>query len=132
MKAVAGFLSLFCVSIFASAATPVSVQFTGVVQQDALPPVALDLQLPSRQAATVQLSSGFNLELTTPGNPASPDGARIRLLSSKGEVMHTARVPDAGLASVSFAYHVCAGSVTYMSPAPAVVPACRVSARLTR
>lgn len=132
MKAAAGFLSLFCVAISASAATPVSVQFTGVVQQDALPPVALDLQLPSQQAATVQLSSGFTLELATPGNSASPDGARIRLLSSKGEVMHTARVPDAGLASVSFAYHVCAGSVTYMSPAPAVVPACRVSARLTR
>ncbi len=131
MKAVAAVLSLCCASFSVSAATPASVQFTGVVQQDALPPVALDLQLPSQQAATVQLSSGFNLELTTPGNSASPDGARIRLLSSKGEVMHTARVPDAGLASVSFAYQVCAGNVTYMSPAPAVVPACRVSARLT-
>ncbi|WP_320458956.1 hypothetical protein [Stenotrophomonas sp. CFBP8994] len=54
------------------------------------------------------------------------------MLSSNGEVMHTARVPDAGLASVSFAYQVCAESVTYMSLAPAVVPACRVSARLTR
>jgi len=101
------------------------VQFTGTLQRDALPAVAVDLQLPSREAATVQLSDGFTLELTTPGNPSSPDGARIKLLSPDGKVMHTASVPDPGVASISFAYQVCAGQVTYMSPAPADVPACK-------
>lgn len=132
MKALASFLSICCVSFATSAATPETVQFTGVLLQDALVPVAIDLQLPSKDAATLQLSSGFNLELTTPGNPASKDGARIRLVSSNGEVVHTANVSDPGLASVSFAYQICAGSVTFMSPVPSPLPACKVSATTRR
>lgn len=129
MKGLASFLSLCCVSLAASAATPETVQFTGVLQQDALAPVAIDLQIPSKDAATLQLSSGFNLELATPGNPASKDGARIRLVTSSGEVVHTANVSDPGLASVSFAYQICAGSITFMSPAPSPLPACRATAQ---
>ena len=124
MKVAAALLSLCCVSFSSSAAAPQRVQFTGTLQRDALPAVAVDLQLPSSQAATLQLSSGYALELATPGNPASPDGARIKLLSPDGKVLHTASVPDAGIASISFAYRICAGQVTYMSPAPVVLPAC--------
>lgn len=124
MKLAAASLLLCCVAHPALAETPNRVQFQAALQQDSLPPVAVDLQLPARQAATLQLSTGFTLSFIAPGNPASPDGARIRLLSPSGEVMHTATVPDQGLASVSFAYRICAGQVTYLSPAPAVVPAC--------
>jgi hypothetical protein len=132
MKSLVSFFSLFCVSFAATAATPETVQFTGVLQQDNLTPVAIDLQLPSKDAAKLQLSSGFNLELTTPGNPASQNGARIRLVSSDGKVLHTANVSDPGLASVSFAYQICAGSVTFMSPAPSPLPACGVTAQTGR
>jgi hypothetical protein len=124
MKAVVAFFLLGSVSLAASAATPERVQFTGAVLQERGAPVALDLQLPSGQAASLRLPDGATLELATPGSPASPDGARIRLLSPAGAVLHTAVVPDTGLASTSFAYRVCAGEVTYMSPAPDVVPAC--------
>lgn len=124
MKVAAALLSLCCVSFSSSAVAPQRVQFTGTLQRDALPAVAVDLQLPSSQAATLQLSSGYTLELTTPGNPSSPDGPRIKLLSPDGKVMHTASVPDPGVASISFAYRVCAGQVTYMSPAPTQVTGC--------
>ena len=126
MKAFAVCLLTCSFSLAASASTPERVQFMGSVQQDGITPVTFDLQLPSKQAVTIQLSDGSTLELATPGNSASPDGARIRLLSPTGQVLHTATVPDPGMASTSFAYRVCKGQVTYMSPAPAAVPACGV------
>ena len=126
MKAIAVCLLMCGISAAALASEPDRVQFTGSVQHDDLTPVTFDLQLPSKQAATIQLSDGSTLELTTPGNSASPDGALIRLVSPSGEVLHTATVPDPGMASKSFAYRVCEGQVTYLSPAPAVVPACGV------
>ena len=124
MKAVAAFVFLTSVSLVASAGAPERVLFTGTLQLDESAPIALDLQLPSKQAAKLHLSDGSILELATPGNSASPDGALIRLISPSGKVMHTATIPDSGLTSTSFAYQICAGEVTYMSPAPAVVPAC--------
>ena len=124
MKVAIALTSLISVSFAASAAVPERVQFTGTVQTDESTPVALDLQLPSRQAATIRLSDGSSLELATPGSTASPDGALIRLVSPPGDVMHTATIPDSGVISASFAYLVCKGEVTYMSPAPVVVPAC--------
>lgn len=124
MKAVAAFVFLTSVSLTASGASPERVQFTGILQLDDSTPVALDLQLPSKQAAKLRLSDGSTLELATPGNSASPDGALIRLISPSGETMHTATIPDAGLTSTSFAYRVCGGEVTYISPAPTIVPAC--------
>ena len=126
MKAIAVCLLMCGISAAALASEPDRVQFTGSVQHDDLTPVTFDLQLPSKQAATLQLSDGSTLELTTPGNSASPDGALIRLVSPSGQVLHTATVPDPGMASKSFAYRVCEGQVTYLSPAPAVVPACGV------
>ena len=124
MKAVAIATLLCSVSLAASAATPERVQFVGSVQHDDTTPVTFDLHLPSKQAAVLQLADGSALELVTPGASASPDGARIRLLSPQGQVLHTATVSDPGMASKSFAYRVCEGQVTFMSPAPAVVPAC--------
>ena len=124
MKVVAAGFLLTGVSLAASAAAPERVQFTGTVQQDGAAPVSLDLQLPSRQVATLRLSDGSSLELATPGSAASPDTARVRLVSPSGEVMHTATIPDAGIISTSSAYLVCKGEVTYISPAPAVSPAC--------
>jgi len=124
MKAVAAFLLLGCMPPAVSAAAPDHVQFVGTVQQEGHTPVVLDLQLPSTQAATLRLSDGVKLELVAPGNAASPEGARIRLVSPDGTIMHTATVPDRSLASTSFIYLVCAGEVTYISPAPAVVPSC--------
>ena len=124
MKAIAVCLLMCGISAAALASEPDRVQFTGSVQHDDLTPVTFDLQLPSKQAATLQLSDGSKLELVAPGNSASPDGARIRLLSPTGQVLHTATVPDPGMASKSFAYRVCAGQVTYISPAPSLVPAC--------
>lgn len=126
MKAIAFCLLMCVVSAAALAAGPDRVQFTGSVQHDDLTPVTFDLQLPSKQAATLQLSDGSRLELAAPGNSASPDGALIRLVSPSGQVLHTAKVPDPNMASKSFAYRVCAGQVTYLSPAPTVVPACGV------
>ncbi|VXC05967.1 conserved exported hypothetical protein [Luteimonas sp. 9C] len=124
MKAVAAFVFLTSVSLVASAGAPERVQFTGTLQLDDSLPIALDVQLPSKQAAKLHLSDGSTLELATPGNSASPDGALIRLIAPSGKVMHTATIPDSGVTSTSFAYQICAGEVTYMSPAPAVVPAC--------
>jgi hypothetical protein len=124
MKTVAAFLFLTSVSLGASAGIPERVQFTGTLQFDDSAPVTLDLQLPSRQAARLRLSDGFTLELATPGNAVSVDNALIRLIAPSGEIMHTAAIPDSSLASTSFAYKVCAGEVTYLSPAPAGVPAC--------
>ena len=126
MKQVAVAVLLCSMSLAAAAATPEQVQFVGSVQHDDLTPVKFDLQLPSRQAAILQLADGSTLELATPGAPASPDGASIRLVSADGRVLHTATVPDSGMASKSFAYRVCQGQVTYLSPAPAIVPACGV------
>ena len=124
MKAIvyAGLIS--CISLAASAATPQQVQFAGSVQQDAAVPVVFDLHLPSGESAALLLSDGSRLELATPGSAEGQDGARIRLVSSTGEVLHTATNPDTGLASMSFAYRVCNGQATYMSPAPQSVPAC--------
>ena len=124
MKPIAAALLLCSSSIAASAATPERVQFVGSVQHDDMAPISFDLQLPSRQATVLQLADGSTLELATPGAPVSPEGASIRLLSPSGQVLHSATVPDPGMASKSFAYRVCRGQVTYLSPAPAVVPAC--------
>ncbi|WP_231104294.1 hypothetical protein, partial [Xanthomonas graminis] len=71
----------------AFAAMPEQVQFVGSIQQDDLTPVTFDLHLPSKQSATLKLADGSTLELTTPGGHASPDGARIRLLSAAGQIM---------------------------------------------
>jgi len=124
MKAVAAATVLMGSSLTAFAAMPEQVQFVGYIQHDDLTPVTFDLHLPSRQSATLELADGSTLELVTPGGQASPDGARIRLLSPAGEIMHAATVPDPSLASTSFAYRICNGQATYMSPAPAVVPKC--------
>lgn len=124
MKAVAAATMLLGSSLAAFAAMPEQVQFVGSVQHDDLTPVIFDLHLPSSQDATLKLADGSTLELATPGSKASPGEARIRLLSPDGELMHTATVPDPGLASTSFAYRICDGQVTYMSPAPTVVPDC--------
>jgi hypothetical protein len=124
MRTVVAAAVLLSPSIAAFAAMPEQVQFVGSIQQDDLTPVTFDLHLPSKQSATLKLADGSTLELTTPGGQASPDGARIRLLSAAGQIMHSATVPDRSLASTSFAYRICNGQVTYMSPAPAVVPAC--------
>ena len=126
MKAVSIAMLLYGVSLAASASAPEHVQFIGSVQKDDKTPLTFDLRLPSKQAAVVQLTGGSTLELATPGAAESPDGARIRLLSPTGQVLHTATVPDPGMASKSFAYRICGGQVTFMSPAPAVVPACGV------
>ena len=75
MKAVAVCLLMCGISIAASASAPDRVQFMGSVQRDDMAPVTFDLQLPSKQAATLRLSDGSTLELTAPGNSASPDGA---------------------------------------------------------
>lgn len=124
MKAVAASTVLFSSSLAAFAAMPERVQFVGSIQHDNLTPITFDLHLPSKQSATLKLADGSTLELVTPGGQASPDGARIRLLSPAGEIMHTATVPDPSLASTSFAYKICNGQVTYLSPAPAVVQDC--------
>lgn len=118
-------LAVLCSASFAaSAGVPERVQFVGTVQQDAAPPVSIVLDLPSSQAAALELADGSKLELTTAGSAATPDGARIRLLAPDGVVLHTATIPDKGMASTSFAYKVCAGKVTYISPAPVAVSAC--------
>lgn len=124
MKAVAAFVFLTGVSLAASAGAPERVRFIAAMQFDGAAPVEFDLQLPSKQAAKFLLSDGSTLELATPGSSASPEGVLIRLTSPLGEIMHTAAIPDAGVTRTSFAYQVCAGKVRYMSPAPAVVPAC--------
>lgn len=124
MKSVATVAVLLSCSLVASAATPEQVQFVGSIQQDDRTPVTFDLHLPSTQGATLKLSDGSALELTAPGGRTSPTEARIRLLSPEGVILHVAVVPDPGLASTSFAYRICQGQVTYMSPAPAVIPGC--------
>jgi len=124
MKTVAAVTVLLSSSLASFAATPEQVQFIGSIQHDDLTPVTFDLHLPSKQSASLKLADGSTVELVTPGGPANPDGARIRLLSPAGEVMHTATMPDPSLASTSFAYKICNGQVIYMSPAPAVVPDC--------
>lgn len=126
MKAVAICLLTCGISVAALASGPDRVQFMGAVQRDDLTPVAFDLQLPSRQAATLRLSDGSTIELAAPGNSESPEGARIRLLSPTGQILHTATVPDPSMTSKSFAYRVCGDQITYISPAPTVVPACGV------
>jgi len=108
----------------AFALAPEQVQFTGSVQYDDGVPVDFDLRLPARQAMTLQLADGAALELVTPGNAASPHGTLVRLVSRDGRVLHTATVPDPGLASQSFAYRICNGQVTYVSPAPASPAGC--------
>lgn len=124
MKAIAASAVFLSSSLAAFAAMPEQVQFVGSIQHDDQMPITFDLHLPSKQSATLKLADGSTLELVTPGGQTSPDGARIRLLSPTGEILHTATVPDTSLASTSFAYRVCNGHVTYMSPAPAVVPDC--------
>jgi hypothetical protein len=124
MKAIAVAALLFGVSLPASAAMPEQVQFVGSVHRDDLTPITFDLHLPSRQGVVLTLADGSTLELATPGSPASPDEARVRLVSPTGEVRHTATMPGPGLASTSFAYRICNGRVTYMSPAPAAIPRC--------
>jgi hypothetical protein len=126
MKAVAVCLLMCGFPAAALASAPDRVQFTGSVQRDDLTPVTFDLQLPSEQAATLRLSDGSTLELAAPGSSTGLDGASIRLLSPTGRVSHTATVSDAGMTSKSFVYRVCEDQVTYMSPAPSVVPACGV------
>ena len=124
MKALAFAGLIGCISLAASAATPQQVQFIGSVQKDAAAPVSFDLRLPSGQSAVLALADGSKVELSTPGSAETPDSARIRLLSAAGTTLHTATKPDPGLASTSFAYRVCDGQVTYMSPAPESLPAC--------
>ena len=124
MKAVAGATVLLSSSFAAFAGMPEQVQFVGSIQHGDRTPVTFDVHLPSKQSAILKLADGSTLELITPGGQARPDGARIRLLSPAGQILHAATVPDPSLASTSFAYRICNGQVTYMSPAPAVVPGC--------
>jgi hypothetical protein len=124
MKAVAVAVLMCSVPFTAFAAAPARGQFTGAVQQDGEFPVSIDLHLPAQQTASLHLADGSVLELATAGSSTSPDSARIRLLAPDGQVMHTAVIPDVGTTSISFAYRVCKGQATYMSPAPAELPAC--------
>ncbi len=124
MRIIAVALLMCGTSLPAFALAPEQVQFTGSVQFDDGVPVDFDLRLPARQAMTLQLAGGAMLELVTPGNAASPDAALVRLVWRDGRVLHTATVPDPGLASKSFAYRICNGQVTYMSPAPATPASC--------
>ena len=124
MKAIVPTAVLSALSSLAMVATPQQVQFSGMVHQDAATPFVFDLHVPSGKSAVLLLSDGSRLELATPGSLESQDDARIRLVSSAGEVLHTSVNPDAGLASISFAYRVCNGQAAYMNPAPASVSAC--------
>jgi hypothetical protein len=124
MKNLAIALLLIFVSLMASAATPESVQFQGLVRVNDGVPTRFDVQVPSGQQLVVTLGDGSKLELATPGSQLSPDAAMARLLSASGKTLHTATYPNKGLASASLDYLVCHGRVTYISPAPATAPAC--------
>ena len=123
MKAILSVLALLVVSFSVSAGNAQSVQFRGVVQRDSSTPVRFDLQVPAKRHLAVELDDGSRLELAAPGG-ADPSVATARLVSSSGQVLHNAAFTDPGLASTSFAYLVCAGRVTYISPAPAKDPTC--------
>ena len=117
MKAILGSVLLLA-AFGASAATAERVQFTGFVLQDTSPALEFDLHAPARQSTGLLLGDGSTLTIATPGAVAGVAGVQIQLVSPTGEVMHTSTVPDATVASMSFAYRVCRGEAVFMSPAP--------------
>jgi uncharacterized protein (TIGR01244 family) len=106
----------------ASTSTPSQIQFSGFVRKNTSAPVTFNLGIPSRQTAVLQLADGSKLELATADSTNTSDGTRIRFVSATGKVLHTATAPNS--ANISFAYLVCKGRVTYISPVPNPAPAC--------
>ena len=123
MKRIAMALLLSGLSVGAFAGTAQSVQFSGLVRNDNSVPVRFDIHVPATQHATLLLSDGSRLEFFTPGSPGHAKAVQVRLISASGATLHTATYPGS-VASRSLDYIVCAGQVTYISPAPVTVPSC--------
>jgi len=124
MKYPAVALLLLGATLVASAGTPASVQFKGLVRSNNDVPTRFDVQIPTGQQVVLTLGNGSKLELATPGSRESAHASTARLVSASGKTLHTATYPDRGLASVSLDYLVCNGRAAYISPAPATTPSC--------
>lgn len=124
MKAVALAFLAACAPLAAQAAVPEQVQFKGSVLRDDAVAVLFDLQVPSGEGTTLEMDDGSRLELDTRGVVPGGEGVRMRLLSPEGKVLHQASNPDPEAAGLFFAYRVCDGRATYMSPVPETVPSC--------
>ncbi len=124
MKYSAIALLLLSAAFVASAGTPESIQFKGLVRKNNGVPTRFDVQVPSGQQVVLTLGNGTKLELATPGSRESAAAPMARLVSASGKILHTATYRDTGLASISLDYLVCEGRAKYMSPAPVATPFC--------
>jgi hypothetical protein len=122
MLAVSTCLLGLCTS--ALAAVPARVQFVGSLQQDENTPVTFDIQIPSGQTAKLELADGHVLAFSTAGSTGHPGSTTVILSDASGKQLHSQTIPDASLASMSFAYLICNGETRFMSPSPAASPSC--------
>ncbi|WP_329742006.1 hypothetical protein [Dyella sp. A6] len=113
-----------CVAIAASAGTPSSVQFSGLVRSNDGMPTRFDLDVPTGQQVTLIMGDGTRLELAASGRRGHARTPMAQLVSAKGKVLHTATFTKHGVAVVSLDYVVCGKRVMYVSPAPSTMPSC--------
>lgn len=107
----------------------VEYRFVGEVVIDDQPANTFDIAVPENHLRIMDFPGGLRLELASPrGRPPKGESPQtyIRLLKQTGDayrILHEGRTGSVST-SRSFAYRLCDGDLTYMSPAPATVPAC--------
>lgn len=116
---------LFAPLLFCLAWSPVrasSLEVAGLVLEDDKELVRFSLAFPADQSIGLDIGDALRLAITGPS--AEAPITIIRLLSGDGKVLHTAQTEGSNPEKISLAYRICKGEVTYMGPAPTVVPSC--------
>jgi hypothetical protein len=106
-------------------AEPASYLFNGAVRVGQAQPMAFGQRVLPGQAVRIEVGPELILEFNTPTSDTQP--SLVRLLQGKDaqtKVLHEARTLARANVTRSMAYRVCGASVTFITPAPAVVPAC--------
>lgn len=109
-------LLAFCVSFAGTAAASSAphAHFTGYLTDESATAHEFGSMVALGNTHTIELSDLYRLELQA----ASSDRSIARLLDADGTVLHEAESLGPVSARPSFAYRVCDGAVTFMSPAP--------------
>lgn len=98
----------------AAASSPPQALFNGYFTDEDATEHAFGTFVPLKGTSIIKLNDAYSLEL----HAASPNRSVARLVDSNGTVLHEAESLGPIGQRPSFAYQVCGGAVTFMSPAP--------------
>lgn len=113
MKSLIVAFGIFLSGAIAASATP-HAQFNGYFTDEGATEHAFGIAVPLKGTSTIKLSDAYSLEL----HAASANRSVAKLIDVDGTVVHESETLGPIDLRPSFAYQVCRGAVTFMSPAP--------------